>query len=103
MLLINSKQSGNVLFIDRKLAELEDDAEYASFPKLTKLVKKHSNLTRTGKKKLHRPISHSLAHFVEPIGQPCFHFTKSLASLTDGLAMGKTELRGREIAVGFFG
>ena len=39
ILLINSKYNGNVLFIDRKLAELEDDAECASLLKLTKLVK----------------------------------------------------------------
>ena len=52
MLLIDGKPSGDVLLIDRKLVELEDDAEYASLPKLTKLMKKPSNLTRTGKEKL---------------------------------------------------
>ena len=52
VLLINSKHSGDLLLIERELAELEDNAEYASLPKLTKLVKKLSNLIRTGKKKL---------------------------------------------------
>ena len=92
---------------------LEDDAECASFPKLTELVrlsnltelvKKPSNLTRTGKEKPHRPISHSLTCFVEPIGRPRFCFVEGLTGgLTNGLAMGGAELRGREVVVGFFG
>ena len=97
ILLLDGKYNGNVLLIDRNFVELEDDAECASFPKLTKLedvaecaslpklteleddaecaslpklielVKKPSNLTRTGKEKPHCPISHSLACFVQPI------------------------------------
>ena len=77
MLFIHSKHNGNVLLIDRKLAELKDDAECASFPKLTKLVKKTSNLTRTGKKKPHRPISHSLACFTEFDGQTRFFLQRA--------------------------
>ena len=118
MLLIDSKHSGNVLLIDGKLAELEDDsecvslpkfteleddAEYASLPKLTKLVKKPSNLTRTEKKKPHCPISHSLACFIELVGPPCFRFAEDLVGLTIGLAMGGAESRGKEVAVGFSG
>ena len=64
------------------------------------LVKKPSNLTRTGKEKPHRPISHSLTRFVEPTGRPRFRFAEGL---TDGLAMGGAELRGGEVAVGFSG
>ena len=52
MLLINSKFSGNLLLIDRKLLELEDDAQCTSLSKFTKLVKKPSNLTKTRKKNL---------------------------------------------------
>ena len=63
----NQKTGGDVPLINRKLAELEDnaecaflpkltelenDAEYASFPKFIELVKKPSNLTRTRKVKL---------------------------------------------------
>ena len=101
-----------------KLTELEDDAEYASFPKptelendaecasllkLTELVKKPSNLTKTGKKKFHCPISHFLAHFVEPIGRLSFCFVKGLTGLIDDLAMGEAESRGKKVAVSFSG
>ena len=79
---------------------MEDDAECASLPKLTKLVKKPSNLTRTGKEKPHRSIFHSLTRFVEPIGRPRFRFAEGL---TDGLAMGGAESIGGEVAVGFSG
>ena len=92
---------------------MEDDAKCASLPKLTELVKlsnlrelvkKSSNLTRTGKEKLHCPISHSLTCFVEHIERPHFCFAEGLTGgLIDGLAMGGAELRGEEIAVGFFG
>ena len=83
---------------------LEDDAECAPLPKLTKLVKKPSNLTRTGKEKLHCPISHSLACFVEPVGWPRFYFAEGLTGgLTDGLAIGKAKSSEKEIAVGFSG
>ena len=101
VLFIDSKHSGNMLLIDRKLAKLENDAKCASLPKLTELVKKPSNLTRTGKKKPHCPISYSLACFVESVGRPRFYFVEGLVDLTDSLAMGEAESRGREIAVGF--
>ena len=103
VLLLDSKHSGDVLLINRKLVELENDAECKSFLKLTELVKKPSNLTRTGKEKPHCPISHSLSRFIEPIRCPRFYFIEDLAGLTDGLAIGGAELRGEEIAVGFFG
>ena len=103
MLLIGSKHSGNMLLIDKKFAKLKYDAECASLPKFTKLVKKSSNLTRTRKEKLHHPISNSLAHFVEPAGRPCFHFVEGLAGLTDGLAIDGVELREEKVAVGFSG
>ena len=83
---------------------MEDDAECASLPKLIELVKKPSNLTRTGKEKPHRLISHSLARFVELIGRPRFRFVEGLTGgLIDGLAMGGAESRGGEVAVGFSG
>ena len=66
-------------------------------------MKKPSNLTRTGKKKPYRPISYSLAHFVEPVWRPCFCFAEGLVGLTDGLAIGRAELREGKVAVGFFG
>ena len=47
----NQKTGDNMPLIDRALAELEDDAECVSFPKLTELVKKPFSLTRTGKEK----------------------------------------------------
>ena len=47
----NQKTGGNVPLIDRAFAKLEDNAKCASLPKLTELVKKPSNLTRTGKEK----------------------------------------------------
>ena len=90
-------------FINRELAELEDDAKCASLSKLVELVKKSSNLIRTRKEKLHCPIAHSMAYFVESVRRPCFCFAKSLMDLTDGLAMGRAELRGGEVTVGFFG
>ena len=101
---IDRTPNGGELFIDGTLIELKDDAECASLPKLTKLVKKPSNLTRTRKEKPHRPISHSLAHFVEPIGRPRFWFVENLTGgLTDSLAMGRVESRGEEVAIGFSG
>ena len=39
MLLIDRKYSGNILLIDKELTKLEIDAECASLPKLTELVK----------------------------------------------------------------
>ena len=69
----NQKIGGNLLFIDREVAKLEDDAE-ASLPKLTKLVKKPFNLIRTEKEKPHYPISHFLAYFIEHIGRSCSSF-----------------------------
>ena len=51
VLLIDREHRGNMLLINRKLAELEDDAECASLPKFTELMKKPPNLTRTGKEK----------------------------------------------------
>ena len=66
-------------------------------------MKNPSNITRTGKEKPHRPISHSLAYFVELVGWSPFRFAEGLADLTDGLAMGGAELRRGEVAVGFFG
>ena len=100
--LLNGKHSGDMLLIDRKLAELKDDAKYASFPKLTELVKKLFNLTRTGKKKPYCPISH-LVCFVKPVEWPHFHFAEGLAGLTDDLAIGGAELRREEVTVGFSG
>ena len=90
------------MLINRKLANLKNNAKCTSFPKLKKLVKKLSNLTRTRKEKSHCLISHSLAHFVEFIKRPCFSFAEGLTGLTDGLAIGRAELRGKEIAIGFF-
>ena len=103
MLLINRECNGDMLLIDRKLAELEDDAEYTSFSKFIKLMKKSFNLIRTEKKKLHRPLSHSLTCFDEPIGRPCFCFTKGLIGLTNDLAMGEVKLRREKVAIGFSG
>ena len=115
-LLLDGKQSGDVVLINKRLAELEDDAEFASFPKLkelennaeytslpklTELVKKHFNLTRTEKEKSHRPISHFLACIIKPIRRPCFLFAESLAGLTDGLVMSGAKLKRREVVVGF--
>ena len=85
--LIDKIPNGNLLLIDRKLAELEDNTEYTSLPKLKELVKKPSNLTRIGKKKPHYPISHSLAYFIELIKRPYFCFAESLTSLIDRLAI----------------
>ena len=102
MPLIDREHNGNMLLIDRKLAELEEDAECASLPKLTKLMKKSSNLTKIVKKKSHCPISHSLACFVEPIGRLCFCFVESLAGLTGGLAINRAALREEKVAIGFF-
>ena len=103
MFLIDEKRSGDVLLIDIKFAELEDDVECASLTKLTKLVKKLSNLTRIGKEKRHRLISHSLTYFVELIGRLGFHFVKSLTGLTNGLAMDGAQSKEEKVAVGFFG
>ena len=89
--------------INKVLAELEDDAEYAYLPKLTELVKKPSNLTKIRKEKLYCSISHSLAHFFEPVRRPCFCFVKALTGLIDGFAIGGAELRKKKVAVSFFG
>ena len=62
---IDRKLNGNVLLIDREFAELEDNAKYTPLPKLIKLVKKPSNLTKIEKKKPHCPKSHFLACFIE--------------------------------------
>ena len=99
----NRKIGGNVLLINRKLAELEYDAKCASLIKLTKLVKKHSNLTKTGKKKPHCLIFYFLTCFVEPVRQPYFCFVKSLTSLIDCLAISRAESRGGKIAINFSG
>ena len=101
VLLINRAFSNGILLIDRTLAKLEDNAKCASLPKLRELVKKPSNLTRTGKEKPHRLISHSLAQFVEPIGRLCFCFAESLMGLNDALAIDRAELKGGEIAIIF--
>ena len=47
----NQKTGGDLLLIDRAFAELEDDAECASLPNLTELVKKPSTLTKIEKEK----------------------------------------------------
>ena len=114
--LINSQYSGEVLLIDRKLTELEndaecvslpkfteleDDAKYASFLKAHRISEKPSNLTGTRKEKLHRLISHSSVYFLELVGRPCFCFIGGLADLTDGLAIGGAESRERKIAISF--
>ena len=62
--LIDRELSGNILLINREFVELKNDVKYTSLPKLTELVKKSSNLTKTGKEKPHRPISHFLAYFI---------------------------------------
>ena len=90
-----------MLLIDKELAKLEDDAECASLPKFTELMKKPFNLTKTGKEKPHCPIFYSLSCFVEPDKWPDFCFIKGLMGLTDGLVMGEVELKGGEVAVGF--
>ena len=46
-------------------------------------------------------MSYSLTCFVEPVRRSFFCFAKGLAGLTDGLAMGRAELRGEEIAIDF--
>ena len=91
-----------MLLIDRELRELEDDTKCAFLLKLTKLVKKSSNLTRIGKKKLHCPISHSFTNFVESIRWPYFSFEGDLMSLTNSLAIDGVKLRKRKVAVSFF-
>ena len=101
VLLIDSKHSGNVLLINKKLAKLENDAECASSPKFTELVKKPSNRTKTGTKKPYGSISHFWARFVEPVRRSYFCFIESLAGLTDGLAMGKAKSRKGKIAISF--
>ena len=106
MPLIDREHTDNVLLIDREFAELKNDAECASLPKLTKLVKKLFNPTRLGKEKPHCPISHSLTRFAEPDRWPHFCFVENLTSLTgliDDLAIGGAESRVKEVAIGFFG
>ena len=99
----NWKIGGNVPLIDRELAKLGNDAKCAPFPKLIELIKKLSNLIKTRKKKLYCTISHSLACFIEFVRRLCFCFAKSLIGLTDSLAMGRAELRGEKVAIGFSG
>ena len=103
MLLIERKCSSNMLLINRKLAKLENDAEYASLPKLIKLVKKPSNLTRIRKEKSYCLISYSLTYFIEPIKWLFFCFAEGLTDLTNGLAISGIELRGKKVAISFFG
>ena len=104
ILLMNREHNSDVLLIDRAPAHWKMMLNVHLSQSFTKLVKKPSNLTRTGKEKSHRPISHSLAHFVEPIRRPCFRFAEGLTSgFTDGLAIGRAESRGGEVAVGFSG
>ena len=91
-----------MLLINRELAESENNAECTSPPKLTELVKKPSNLIKTGKKKPYCPISHFLSSFVEFVRRPCFYFAEGLAGLIDGLSMGRADSREGEVAVGFF-
>ena len=100
MLLIDKKLRDSVLFINRELAELKEDTKYAPLLKLTKLVKKSSNLTKTGKEKLYRLITHSLACFIEFVRWSCFCFAKGL---TDGLSISRARSRGGIVAVGFSG
>ena len=90
-----------MLLINRELAKLKNDTKCTFLSKLIKLVKKPSNLTRIGKKKLYCPISHFLAYFVELVGWLCFCFVEGLMGLIDGLAMGRAKLRRREVAIGF--
>ena len=104
MLLIDREHNGNVLLIDRAPAHWKMMLNMHLSRCFTKLVKKPSNLTRTRKEKPHRPISHSLARFIEPIERLRFCFAEGLAgSLTDGLAMGGAESKGGEVAVSFSG
>ena len=103
ILFIHRKSGGNVLFIDRELAGLEYDADYACLLKLTKLIKKPSNLIKTEKKKPHCPIFYSLTCFIEPIGRPYFCFAEGLAALTDSFAMDGAKSRKRKVVVSFFG
>ena len=98
---MDRKLDGNVLFIDRNLAELEDNAKCARLAKLIELVKKPSNLTKTEKEKPHYLISHFLAYFVEFVKLLYFCFVEGLTGLTDDLAMGGTESKSREFAIGF--
>ena len=103
ILFIDWKCSDNILLINRKHIELKDDAKCISLSKLIKLVKKPSNLTRTGKEKPHCPISYSLTFFVKRVRRPCFCFAESLMGLTYSLAIGKAESRKKEVAVSFSG
>ena len=104
MLLIDRKHNGNMLLIDRAPAHWKMMLNVHLSQSFAKLVKKPSNLTKTGKKKPHCPISHSLACFVEPNRRPRFCFAEGLiGGLTDGLAMGEAESRGEEVAVSFSG
>ena len=103
MLFIDKQLNSNMLLINREPVELEDDAKCASLPKLTELVKKSSNLTRTGKKKPQYPISYPLTCFVELVGWPCFCFVEGLTGLTDGLAISGAKSRREKVAIGFSG
>ena len=117
VLLLNSKHSGDMLLIAKNLQNWKMILNVYFFwnlqswkimlnvhlLKLTELLKKPFNLTKTGKEKSHCPISHSLARFIELDGWSCFHFVEGLTDWTDGLAMSRAELRRGEVAVGFSG
>ena len=85
---INRVPNSGMLLIDGELAELKNDAECATLPKITELVKKSFNLTRIGKDKPHCPIFHFLACFVKPIRWLRFSLTECLIDLTHNLAIG---------------
>ena len=101
MPLIDREYNSNMLLINRKLAELEDDAEYISFLKLTELVKKTSKQIRTNKEKPYCLISHSLTCFVELVERSRFCFAEGLTGLTDVLVIDGAESREKKVAVGF--
>ena len=104
MLLIDREHNGDVLLIDRAPAHWKMMLNVHLSRSFTKLVKKSSNLTSTGKEKPHRPISHSSARFVELIRRPRFRFVEGLTGgLIDGLAIGGTKSRGGKVTVGFSG
>ena len=97
----NRKIVDNVLLINGELAKLKDDAECVFLLKLIELIKKSSNLIRTGKEKLHwlyRLIFYSFAYLVKLVGQPCFYL---IEDLINSLAIGKAESRKKEITVSF--
>ena len=81
--------------------KLEDNVEFASFSKLTKLVKKSFNLIKMEKKKpqwLYSLISYFFPCFVELIERPWFCLTEGL---TNDLAISRVKLKGDEVTIGF--